>query len=56
MMATIEDKKKELMKLMMQSLTVTSDEAEGTQVTNIDDIHGCNTDYIDYEEPKLTAA
>ena len=55
-MATIEDKKKELMKLMMQSLTVTSDEAEGTQVTNIDDIHGCNTDYIDYEEPKLTAA
>ena len=55
-MATIEDKKKELMKLMMQSLAVTSDEAEGTQVTNIDDIHGCNTDYIDYEEPKLTAA
>ena len=44
------------MKLMMQSLAVTSDEAEGTQVTNIDDIHGCNTDYIDYEEPKLTAA
>ena len=55
-MSTIEDKKKELMKLMMQSLAVTSDEAEGTQVTNIDDIHGCNTDYIDYEEPKLTAA
>ena len=53
-MATIEEKRKELLKMMMDAMSVTTDEAEGTQVTNIEDIHGCNTDYIDYDEPQLS--
>ena len=50
----IDEKRRELMQLMLNAMAVNSDEAEGTQVANIDDMHGCNTDYIDYDEPKLT--
>ena len=51
---SLEDKRKELIRMMMDSLAVTTDESEGTQVTNVDEIHGCNTDYIDFDKPKLS--
>lgn len=51
---TIEEQKKELLKLIANSLTVSSDEMEGTQKIDIETIHGCNTDYIDYTEPTMS--
>ena len=51
---TIEEQKKELLKLIANSLTVSSDEMEGTQKIDIETIHGCNTDYIEYTEPEMS--
>lgn len=50
----IKAQREELMRLIMDAMTVESDESENTQVVNIDDIHGCNTDFIDTQEPDLT--
>ena len=51
---TIEEQKRELLKLIANSLTIGSDEMEGTQKIDIETIHGCNTDYIDYTEPAMS--
>ena len=42
------------MRLIMNDLTVNSDEMEGTQTISLDSIHGCSTDYIEYTEPSMT--
>ena len=51
---TLEKQKKELLRLIANSLTVPSDEMEGTQKIDIETVHGCNTDYIGYTEPAMT--
>lgn len=51
---TLEEQKKELLRLIANSLTVPSDEMEGTQKIDIETVHGCNTDYISYTESAMT--
>jgi hypothetical protein len=52
---TQEEIKQYLEKMVMETLTVESDESEGTQSISLDFINACSPDYTPMDEPVMTA-
>ena len=52
---TTEEIKSYLEKMVIETLTVESDESEGTQSISLDFINACSPDYTPMEEPVMTA-
>ena len=48
------EEKKALYRELLRAMTFTSDEMEGIQTVNIEDIDICSNDYMDTEIPDMT--